>query len=276
DAHGPQLAQAFPLRADNGRALTRRRNVVARLVQRGVRPRLGETQHLPVGRHDGARRHRPAFEAAGQLNILELPGIRPQLHGPNLAANVAEHLRVATQQARGAPPGTAGCRAGPWGETGVNEVDVKGEEHRAGPDSLLDLGHHRLNAALQQLFGGDQMKTQRPRAAAVLRAIQRTADAELHGPSRIDQAFFDGAPAPGAMGVALAPIAVPGVGVGVEVDQADRPVARGDGPQLAQRDRVVAPDREWDDAGLQDRAKSVDHDLVTDLDVARDDGQVAG
>src|SRR5947208_11675183 len=114
------------------------------------------------------------------------------------------------------------------------------------------------------------MKTECPRAATVLRAIQRAADAELHRPSRIDQAFLDGAPAPGAMGVALAPVAVPGVGVGVEVDQADRAVAPGDRPQLAQRDRVVTADGQWNDAGLQDQAKSIDHDLVTGLDIARD------
>src|SRR5207237_3602799 len=117
------------------------------------------------------------------------------------------------------------------------------------------------------------MKTERSRTAAVLRAIQRAADAELHSPSRIDQAFFDGAPAPGAMGVALAPIAVPGIGMRVEVDQADRAVACGDGPQLAQRDRVITTDGEGDDARLQDRAQPIDHDLVTGTDVARDDGQ---
>ena len=62
----------------------------------------------------------------------------------------------------------------------------------------------------------------------------------------------------------------------VEVDQADRAIARGDRPQLAQRDRVITADRQGDDAGLQDRAQPIDHDLVTGLDVARDDGQVAG
>ena len=61
----------------------------------------------------------------------------------------------------------------------------------------------------------------------------------------------------------------------VEVDQADRAVAPGDGPQLAQRNCVVPADDERDDAGLEDRAQPIDHDLVTGLDVARDDGQVA-
>ena len=53
-------------------------------------------------------------------------------------------------------------------------------------------------------------------------------------------------------------------------------MARGDGPQLAQRDGMVTADREWDYAGLQDRTQSIDHDLIAGLDVARDDGQVAG
>src|SRR5947208_10530908 len=39
---------------------------------------------------------------------------------------------------------------------------------------------------------------------------------------------------------------------------------------------MVTANREWDDAGLQDRAQSIDHHLVTGLDVARDDGQVPG
>src|SRR2546426_8516340 len=112
------------------------------------------------------------------------------------------------------------------------------------------------------------MKAERPRAAAVLRAEERAADPELHGPSRVNQAFFDGAPAPRAVGVALAPVAVPGVGVRVEIDQPDRAVALGDGPQLAQGDRVVTADGEWDDGSLQDRAQSVDHDLVTGLDIS--------
>src|SRR5438270_13508609 len=120
------------------------------------------------------------------------------------------------------------------------------------------------------------MKTERSRTAAVLRAIQRAADAELHSPSRIDQAFFDGPPAPGAMGVALVPIAVPGIGMRVEVDQADRAIARGDRPQLAQRDRVITVDRQVDDTGLQELAQPMDHELVTGLEVASDEGQVAG
>ena len=115
------------------------------------------------------------------------------------------------------------------------------------------------------------MKPQRSRTVPIFRPVQRSSDAELDRSRRVDQALLDRAATPGAMRIALTPVAVPGIGVRVEVDQADRAVAPGDRPQLAQRDRVVTADGQWNDAGLQDRAKSIDHDLVTDLDVARDD-----
>ncbi len=118
------------------------------------------------------------------------------------------------------------------------------------------------------------MKAERPRSAAVLRSVQGTADPELHGALGIDQALLDGAFAPGAVRVSLAPVAIPGVGVRVEVDQAHRPISPGDRAQLAERDAVVAADRERDDPGVQDRPQSVDDHLIARLDVARNDREV--
>src|SRR6202035_5160834 len=59
-----------------------------------------------------------------------------------------------------------------------------------------------------------------------------------------------------------------------EVDQAHRPISFGDRAQLAERNAVVATDRDRDDSSLEDRPESVDHHLVAGLDVARDDREV--
>src|SRR6202165_3596814 len=108
------------------------------------------------------------------------------------------------------------------------EIDVKGEKDWPVADPLADFGQHIVDATYQQFLGRDQMKGECPRATAVVRSVQGTADAELDLTFRIDQAFLDGALAPGAMRVPLAPVAVPGIGVRVEVDQADRAVAPSD------------------------------------------------
>src|SRR5205807_3262155 len=114
-------------------------------------------------------------------------------------------------------------------------------------------------------LGWNQMEPERPRSAAVLRSVQRTTDPELDGAFGIDQPFLDRTLAPGAMGVALAPVAVPGVGMRVEVDQSNRAMPLGDCPQLAERNAVVTPDRQRDDTGVQDRPQAVDHHLVAGL-----------
>src|ERR1700682_1288982 len=104
-------------------------------------------------------------------------------------------------------------RPGARGKAWVDEIDVEREEDRAASDALVNLRQHRVDAALQQLLGGNELQPQRPRAAAGLGTVERAADPQLHRPPRIDQAFLDRALAPGAMGVTLAPVVVPGVGV---------------------------------------------------------------
>src|SRR5438128_2447568 len=167
-------------------------------------------------------------------------------------------------------------RPGPWGEARIDEIDVEGKKDRTVANAPADFGQHVIYAARQKLLGRDEMKAECPGATPVLGSVQRTADPELDCALRIDQPFFDGTLAPRAVGVPLAPIAVPGVGVRVEIDQAYRAMALGDRPQLAERNAVVAADRQWDDARIQDRAQAVEHHLVTGLDVARHHGQVAG
>ena len=55
------------------------------------------------------------------------------------------------------------------------------------------------------------------------------------------------------MEVALAEVGVPCVGVRVELDQRHRPVRVRERAQLGERDRVIAPEDEWEDARLDDR-----------------------
>src|SRR5207237_7718929 len=100
------------------------------------------------------------------------------------------------------------------------------------------------------------MKAERARPAAVLGTIQRAAGAELHRPPGIDQALLDGALAPGAMRVALAPVVVPGIGVGVEVDQSNRAVLLRDGAKFSERDRMIPTECQGHDAGLEDGAQT--------------------
>ena len=84
--------------------------------------------------------------------------------------------------------------------------------------------------------------------------IHRAADADLDHPFRIDQPLLDGAAERRAVGVFLAAeIAVAGVGMGVEMNDADRPLA-GDGAQDRQGDQMVAAGRERRRAGVVQRA----------------------
>ena len=90
----------------------------------------------------------------------------------------------------------------------------------------------------------------------------------------VDQALLDRPAHPRPVVVLLAEVAVPGVGVGVEVDDGDRP-ARPRRAQVGERAGVVAADEQRDDAGLDDRRDRRLDRGVAALGVARDDGDVA-
>ena len=166
-------------------------------------------------------------------------------------------------------------RPRPRRESRIDEVDVEAEKDRALADPREHLRQHSVDTALQQRLGRDQVKAERARTVPIFGAVQRTPDAQLHRPRGLDQTLLDRAAAPGAVGVALAPVVVPGIGVGIEIDQADRPVALGDRPQLSQRDRMVSSDGERNDLGSEDRAEPfVDH-FVRGLHVPGDHGEIA-
>ena len=95
--------------------------------------------------------------------------------------------------------------------------------------------------------------TWKPSARAVVevRALEeRPAHARLHGRRRVDQPLLGGAPERRPVEVALVEVLVPGVAVGVELDERERAVPLRDDAQLGERDRVVAAEREREGAGL--------------------------
>ena len=114
------------------------------------------------------------------------------------------------------------------------------------------------------------MEAECPRAVPVLGPIQRTSDAELHRPCGIDQAFLDRSATPRAMGVALSPVVVPGVRVGVEIDQADRPMPLENRAELSEGDGMVSANSEWNHAGIQNQPEALFDDSVRCLHVSRD------
>src|ERR1700736_2650121 len=90
-------------------------------------------------------------------------------------------------------------RPGTRGKAWVDEIDVEREEDRAASDALVNLRQHRVDAALQQLLGGNQMQPQRPCRATVLGTVERAADpARPHAPPT-PQAFLDRRITPGAL-----------------------------------------------------------------------------
>ena len=77
------------------------------------------------------------------------------------------------------------------------------------------------------------------------------------------------------MEVALVEVLVPGVAVGVELDERERAVAPGDDAQLGKRDRVVAAQCEREDACVDDGRERLLDTPVRALRVPGRDGQVA-
>ena len=77
------------------------------------------------------------------------------------------------------------------------------------------------------------------------------------------------------MEVALAEVLVPRVRVGVELHERERPVLRGEHPQLGERDRVVAAHRRREDPRVDDRCERLLDLAVGALRVAGRHRQIA-
>ena len=128
---------------------------------------------------------------------------------------------------------------------------------------------------IEQLLGGDVLEAELvAQVRPVGRPVDGTAEADLDRVGDVDEALLDRAAHPRAVVVLLAEVAVPGVGVRVEVDDRDG-AARSGRAEVRQRAGVVAADQERDDTGLDDRGHGPLDRLVAALDVAGDDRDVA-
>src|SRR5215211_1133228 len=72
----------------------------------------------------------------------------------------------------------------------------------------------------------------------------------------------------------LAEVDIPGVGMGVELHEGQRPVNRSGSPEFRKRDGMVAAQDYRGDTGSMDRLQALLYPPVTLLDVARHDGDV--
>ena len=119
------------------------------------------------------------------------------------------------------------------------------------------------------------MEAERAAVVEVGALEERPAHARLHRRRRVDQPFLGGAAERRPVEVALVEVLVPRVSVGIELDERERAVPPGDDAQLGERDRVVAAEREREDARLHHGRQRLLDAAVRALGVARRDGQVA-
>ena len=166
------------------------------------------------------------------------PGERPQ-----------EGQRLVRQQ-----PADLG-RARARREGGVEHVDVERQERRPARQPLAHAPPVLLRRPAAQLVAGHDLEPPPARLVEVGRRVQRPAHAGQQRPLGRDQPLLERAPERRAVEVALAVVAVPGVGVGVEQDDAERAVALGVRAQLAEDDRVVAAEHERGGAGARPRGR---------------------
>ncbi len=104
------------------------------------------------------------------------------------------------------------------------------------------------------------------------RTCDRRSDADLHHAAGIDQALLDGVEKDGAVAKRLAEVGAPGVDMGVEMDDAERPsLLLGRGAQQRQRDAVVAAESDK----VADRGRLLLDQLEARRDVAEGDGEIA-
>ena len=143
----------------------------------------------------------------------------------------------------------------PGGERGIEEVDVEREIRGTVTDHLADAGGRGVDGRGEQRIGLDDREPERLGVGG--------AHPELDRARRVDDALACGEVTPGAVVEVVAH--APGVGVGVEVDQGQRPVRGGMGLEQRVRHHVVAAERQHRHAGIEDRAHRepyrVDHPI---------------
>ncbi len=131
-------------------------------------------------------------------------------------------------------------------------------------------------AQLLDLGGRDHPEADLGVPDQVLGVVQRAADADVQAAFGVEEALLEGTAERGAVRVGGAEVGVPGVQVGVEVDDRDRAVHRPDRAQQRKRDRVVAAEGEQPGRPLKQAARAALDRGDSLVDVERVDAEVAG
>jgi len=134
-------------------------------------------------------------------------------------------------------------RAGAGREGGIERVDVEGEIGRALPDPLADAPRRAGYAEFLRLIAVDDGD------AAIAR--RHRADADLDRALDIDQSFAHRLQHEAAMADAARAV-IPGVLMGIELDQRQLAMARNMGAQQRQGDEMIAAERNEMGAGRED------------------------
>lgn len=166
-------------------------------------------------------------------------------------------------------------RAGAGRVDRVQPVHVEADIGRSRADHAPCLLDHLLDAELEELLDIHDADALSLAPVIVGLAVERAANTDLDGALGIEQAFLDRAAERRAVGqFVVAEIAVPGIGMGVEMHHADRPVL-GDGAHDRQRDQVVAARREGNAARLVQFGEKLLDPLDGVVEVDRIDRAVA-
>lgn len=133
-------------------------------------------------------------------------------------------------------------RAGTRCEGRIQDVDVDGQVDREIPDPLLDLLGRGLCTDTVNVAAADHLEPEVSVLLEIDGVIDRTPGTDVDGVVLDEQALLEGPTEDRAVGDRGVELGVPGVKVGVEVDQRHRTVLGDRGPQQRQGDRVVAAD----------------------------------
>src|SRR5699024_7800651 len=143
----------------------------------------------------------------------------------DLGADDVESLQSADRVEQLAAGHSACLRgAGAGGGRGIEDIDVDGQidggvaESGAHPGD--DIGHGRELV----LVAADDLEAEDLVVLEVLLPVEGSADADVHAGLEIEQTPFAGAAERGAVRVRGTEVGVPGVEVGIEVEDGDLPV----------------------------------------------------
>src|SRR5439155_5083575 len=131
-----------------------------------------------------------------------------------------------------------------------------------------------LATELTKLLGRNNGEAKLLGVTDVSRAVVRAADPSLHRAARVEETFLDSPFEGASVEVLLAEVLVPGIGVRVQLEEADRTVTTNERPQLRERDRVIAAERERKHPRIDEGRHRLLDLTVGALDGSRRDGRV--